>query len=124
MVFKGRIPWDIGKTRKNWRPFEEARVFARSLQLKGWVERYQYRKSGERPNDIPANPEKIYKNDGWKGMIDWLGNEGRIREPISEETKRKMSTWVRTEETKRKMSEAQMGRRNQEFNNLQLEGKP
>ena len=60
--------------KKVWRPFEEAREFARSLNLRnrdGW---YEYCKSGERPDDIPANPGIIYKNDGWKGMIDWLGN--------------------------------------------------
>ena len=61
--------------KKVWRPFEEAREFARSLNLRnrdGW---YEYCKSGERPDDIPANPGIIYKNDGWKGVIDWLGNE-------------------------------------------------
>ena len=86
--------------KKVWRPFEEARVFARSLQLKGWVERYQYRKSGERPNDIPANPEKIHKNDGWISWGDWLGNEER-------------KGWKLSEETRRKISKARKARRNQ-----------
>ena len=64
--------------KKSWRPFDEAREFARSLNLRnrdGW---YEYCKSGERPDDIPSNPGIIYKNDGWKGVIDWLGNEDRV----------------------------------------------
>ena len=69
-------------------PFEEAREFARSLQLKGWVEWYQYRKTDERPDDIPAAPEHVYKNKGWKGWIDWLGDEDRKH---TEESKRKIS---------------------------------
>ena len=61
--------------KKVWRPFEEAREFARSLKLKNYSEWEEYRKSGERPNDIPANPDIIYKNDGWKDWVDWLGYE-------------------------------------------------
>ena len=71
-----------------WRPFDEARGFARSLKLRGVEEWYQYAKTDEKPNDIPAAPSYVYKNDGWKDWIDWLGNEDRI---VSEETKRKMS---------------------------------
>ena len=74
--------------KKEWRPFEEAREFARSLNLKNYREWYQYAKTDERPNDIPSNPFDVYKNDGWKGYPDWLGNEYRIREPLSEEHKR------------------------------------
>ena len=58
-----------------WKPFEEAREFARSLNLKNYREWYQYAKTDERPNDIPSNPFEAYKNDGWKGYPDWLGNE-------------------------------------------------
>jgi len=61
--------------KKDWRPFEEAREFVRSLTLRNRDEWYEYCKSGERPNDIPSTPDKAYKNDGWKGMGDWLGTE-------------------------------------------------
>ena len=74
--------------KKVWRQFDEAREFARSLKLRSKGEWEQYCKSGERPNDIPSNPSKTYKNNGWISWGDWLGNEDRI---ISEETRRKIS---------------------------------
>ena len=60
--------------KKQWRPFEEARKFARSLKLKNLGEWMEYSKSGERPSDIPSNPHTAYKNDGWKSLADFLGN--------------------------------------------------
>ena len=54
-----------------YRSFEEARTFAQSLNLKSGAEwRTQ---SEDLPADIPANPNQIYKNNGWAGMGDWLG---------------------------------------------------
>jgi hypothetical protein len=32
-----------------------------------------YCKSGQKPEDIPSNPDKTYKQEGWKGFGDWLG---------------------------------------------------
>ena len=58
-----------------WKPFEEAREFARSLKLRSVSEWQQYAKTDERPNDIPSTPGRTYKNDGWNGYGDWLGNE-------------------------------------------------
>jgi hypothetical protein len=64
-------------SRHNWRPFEEARAFVRSLRLKIQDEWIAWARSEARPEDIPADPRKIYKNDGWAGMGDWLGNRNR-----------------------------------------------
>jgi len=61
----------------SFRLFEEAREFIRSLKLKDTREWLQYRKSNRRPFDIPSNPNRAYKNNGWISMYDWLGN-GRI----------------------------------------------
>ncbi|MDA7628227.1 hypothetical protein N8843_06270, partial [Verrucomicrobia bacterium] len=57
----------------SWRPFEEAKEFVRSLNLKNKNEWRAFCKSGKLPSDIPTNPNKIYKDKGWKGMGDWLG---------------------------------------------------
>jgi hypothetical protein len=58
--------------KKNWRPFEEARQFARSLELssaEGWND---YSKSGRRPPDIPSRPQSYYAGE-WAGWGDFLG---------------------------------------------------
>ena len=49
---------------KNFRPFEEARKFAISLNLKSQKEWQEYCKLGEKPNDIPSTPWYTYKE--WK----------------------------------------------------------
>jgi superfamily II DNA or RNA helicase/transcriptional regulator NrdR family protein len=56
-----------------WKPFEEARQFAHSLQLKSKNEWEQYTKSGKNPDDVPFIPAAVYKNKGWVGWGDWLG---------------------------------------------------
>jgi hypothetical protein len=59
-------------------PFEEARAFVHSLQLKSQKEWRKFSK-GELPNkgmlpaNIPATPNEAYATAGWKGMGDWLG---------------------------------------------------
>jgi Phage-integrase repeat unit len=57
---------------KNWRKFEESRAFVHTLGLKSQAEWASYHKSGDKPSDIPSNPNRTYKNE-WKGMGDWLG---------------------------------------------------
>ncbi|MDA8909055.1 hypothetical protein N9I65_02650, partial [bacterium] len=64
---------DFLGTEKVWRPFEEAREFAQKLNLKGSSEWRQYAKSGDLPSDIPAYPDKTYKDKGWAGWGDYLG---------------------------------------------------
>jgi superfamily II DNA or RNA helicase len=64
--------------RLSWRPFEEARSFARELQLADAVEWAKYcagkmPQVGVRPLDIPSNPQLTYKTSGWMGIGDWLG---------------------------------------------------
>ena len=63
--------------RGNWRPFEEARAFTRTLGLKdanGWR---AYCRSGKKPNDIPVAPWQVYANRGWLSFRDWLGCDWR-----------------------------------------------
>ncbi len=58
---------------RNYRSYEEARLFVHELNLKTRSEWRQYCKSGKKPNDIPASPDNAYKDKGWKGIGDWLG---------------------------------------------------
>jgi hypothetical protein len=59
---------------RQFRPFEEARAFARRLGLKSETKWREYSKSGSRPADIPSNPNLTYRDTGWSGWGDWLGN--------------------------------------------------
>jgi superfamily II DNA or RNA helicase len=61
-----------------YRPFDQARAFARALGLKSGAEWRKFCNKnlpdkGKLPTDIPANPNKTYTNKGWSGMGDWLG---------------------------------------------------
>ena len=64
----------IAARNRKYRPFEEARVFVHTLNLKGHKYWQVYCKSGKKPDDIPSNPYSTYKNEGWKSWGDWLGN--------------------------------------------------
>jgi len=62
--------------------FKEARKFVRELKLKNTTAWNEYRKSGNKPDNIPSTPNTVYKKE-WKGIPDWLGNgnlsnKGRI----------------------------------------------
>ncbi|MDC0153549.1 hypothetical protein OAJ02_02310 [Nitrosopumilus sp.] len=63
---------DVTKSRKQWRTFENARKYVRKLNLKNQKEWITFYQSNKRPVDIPATPERTYKNE-WKGLGDWLG---------------------------------------------------
>ena len=59
-----------------WRSFKETRKFAHSLKLNGKTEWEVYRKSDKRPNDIPTNPQQVYKKE-WIDWGDFLGTDNR-----------------------------------------------
>ena len=65
-------PRKRGRGRK-WRSFAEARTFARSRGLTSKRAWYDWCASGARPDDIPADPCRTYKDQGWAGYGDWLG---------------------------------------------------
>jgi hypothetical protein len=62
----------------NFIPFKEMRIFARNLKLSSNLAWRKWCKSGKRPDNIPANPDRIYKNSGWVSWGDFLGT-GRVR---------------------------------------------
>jgi hypothetical protein len=57
----------------NWLPFQEARDYARSLNLDTFDAWRNYVKAKLLPKDIPGTPHRIYKDKGWVGYPDWLG---------------------------------------------------
>jgi hypothetical protein len=58
---------------KVYRPFKEARKFVRSLKLHNQKEWRSFSKTDKKPDDIPANPDVVYKDKEWVGYGDWLG---------------------------------------------------
>lgn len=61
--------------RRNFRSFEEARAYARSLKLKGVHEWIEFTKNSDFPKDIPARPDIAYRNK-WLSWLDFLGKDG------------------------------------------------
>jgi hypothetical protein len=68
----------VAPQNKVFRPFNEAREFARALKLKGTKEWFEYCKSGNKPDDISVAPNVTYTNE-FKGYGNWLGNEKVFR---------------------------------------------
>ena len=59
---------------KQFLPFCQARAFVHSLE--GVKTRRQWRdwsKNGHRPQNIPRNPDHVYKTTGWRNWRDWFG---------------------------------------------------
>ena len=65
---------------REYLPFKQARKIVRNrkLDLKNEEDWKRYCKSGKKPENIPAYPAGVYKNDGWNGYGDWLGT-GRVQ---------------------------------------------
>jgi superfamily II DNA or RNA helicase len=78
----------LGYSRWNFRRFKEARAFVRGLGLNSVKEWYSYSSSGKRPKDIPSNPNKIYKDLGWKSEGDWVGISTRSKKENRNKEKR------------------------------------
>ena len=58
-------------------PFVEARAMVRKFKLGSQDEWEEWRRSPQRPKDIPSNPSKVYKDSGFISFPDWLGYKGR-----------------------------------------------
>lgn len=72
-----RRPGDKTNGKGKYRSFEDARSFARSLNLKSFKDWMQYTKTGQCPMDIPHRPDMVY-NKGkrkvyWLSWKDFLG---------------------------------------------------
>eukprot|EP00947_MAST-08B_sp_MAST-8B-sp1_P002374 g2374.t1 len=57
----------------NYLPFVSARAWVQQRKLKNAKEWREWRKSGQRPSNIPSAPDEVYRGKGWVSMPDWLG---------------------------------------------------
>ncbi len=69
---------------RTYRPFTEARAWARGLGLRDVKEWTHYGARGlqgkpPKPLDIPSQPSQVYREAGWVSWNDWLGNERSSR---------------------------------------------
>ena len=62
--------------------FKDALLYVRSLRLKTQHEWAQWCKSGARPVEIPSMPNRVYRHDGWQGIVHWLGT-GNVKVNVS-----------------------------------------
>lgn len=74
-VVVGDIPSSAGLffPMQQYKSFEEARSFARSLKLSGASEWRKFKK----PKDIHTHPDRHYKNSKWINWMDWLGTSNK-----------------------------------------------
>jgi hypothetical protein len=76
---KGRPAQAVGKML----PFAVARAIVRKRKLKGLKGWREWSKSGQRPSNIPSNPDEVYRGASWISMPDWLGygkgRQARVR---------------------------------------------
>jgi len=69
---------------RKWRPFPEARVFARSLgilDLSDWGAYARGELKGHKgvpPEDIPKAPWTVYRGEGWRGIRDFIGTDAGL----------------------------------------------
>ena len=67
----------MARPKKEYLILDEAKKFMQSLEpkIKTNEEYNAWSKSGNRPNYIPGNPTRYYKNSGCTGWADFLGTE-------------------------------------------------
>jgi helicase-like protein len=58
-------------------PIKQSRPIARVLKLKSAKEYYALSRRGKLPAGLPSDPQDYYRDKGWKGWPDWLGNGRR-----------------------------------------------
>jgi hypothetical protein len=68
----------IANQNKQYLPFKKAKLIVEKLKIKKKDNWFEYCKSGNKPDNIPANPPSVYKKE-WEGWGDWLRNEKDIK---------------------------------------------
>eukprot|EP00947_MAST-08B_sp_MAST-8B-sp1_P005274 g5274.t1 len=53
--------------------FDQGRGFVHRLRLTNVKEWLEWSKSGQRPSNVPSNPDQVYKGKGWVSYPDWMG---------------------------------------------------
>jgi hypothetical protein len=83
-----------------WRPFDQARMFARRLQLRAQTQWYAFARGrfpekGKLPGDIPIAPYAAYADRGWTNWGDFLGTENPARHLVEYRAFARARSYVR-----------------------------
>jgi hypothetical protein len=65
----------VATKEKPFKDFKVARKYVQTLGLKSREQWVKWNKIGKRPSDIPFKPDKTYRDSGWQGWADFLGNK-------------------------------------------------
>ena len=68
-----------------WRPYEQAREWVRTFGIVSNQDWQDALRRGDIPSDIPANPNSIYADSGWKGWPAFLGRFVRGGSSLTED---------------------------------------
>ena len=96
-------------SRFNWMPFEEAREIVREHAFSSSTEYIKAWKRGEFGSDIPAKPQKVYRDSGFISMPDFLGYKSKFQEWWSFEQARKFVRSLKLKSGKELVSYWQWG---------------
>jgi hypothetical protein len=73
--YQGMKDWLGYNPKDRHRSFKKAREFVMTLGIRTVDEWRLYCSSGKLPDDIPSNPQRVYRGLGWVDWWDWLGKE-------------------------------------------------
>ncbi len=87
----------VGSKWAEWLTYEEASRYIKTLNLTSvsWLE---YAKSDLRPANLPANPNKIYRNKGWSNWTNFLGTNYNVFKEFIEARKYAHALGLKTKE--------------------------
>ena len=63
----------VAPYKRTYRAFADARAFAKMQNLKSNQQWREYCRQHQCPEDIPAAPDRVYRDKGWVSWGDWLG---------------------------------------------------
>jgi superfamily II DNA or RNA helicase len=63
----------IANFNKEYLRYNDAKLIVHSKNIKNQKEWHLFCKSNLKPSNIPANPQRTYKDNGWVSWGDWLG---------------------------------------------------
>lgn len=76
VMYKFTGTMQTGKKRDElYLPFEEAKVYVSGISLKTLTDFMNWCKSGDKPDTIPMNADRTYKDSGWLSWADFLGTK-------------------------------------------------